>query len=47
MHLLHITLLIAGIGICSIGVAVAVGCAALSHRTRKAADRQGENDLAV
>ncbi len=47
MHLLHITLLIAGIVICSIGVAVAVCCAALSHLTRKAADMQSENDLTV
>ena len=47
MNLLHPALIIAGVIICSIGAAVAVCCAALSHLTRKAADMQAENDLTV
>ena len=37
----------AGVVICSLGTAIAVCCAALSHLTRKAADMQSENDLTV
>lgn len=47
MNLLHPSLIIAGAVICSIGAAIAVCCAALSHLTRKAADMQDENDLTV
>ena len=47
MNMLHFALIIAGIVVCSIGAAIAVCCAALSHLTRKAADMQAENDLTV
>ncbi len=47
MNLLHFSLVIAGVVICSLGTAIAVCCAALSHLTRKAADMQSENDLTV
>ncbi len=47
MNLLQPSLIIAGVVICSIGAAIAVCCAALSHLTRKAADMQSENDLTV
>ena len=47
MNMLHFALIVAGVVICSIGAAIAVCCAALSHLTRKAADMQAENDLTV
>lgn len=47
MNLLNFALIVAGIVVCSIGSAIAVCCAALSHLTRKAADMQSENDLTV
>lgn len=47
MNMLHFALIVAGVVICSIGAAIAVCCAALSHLTRKAADMQAENNLTV
>ena len=47
MNQLHIGIAIIGLGVCAVGAAISVLCAALSHLTRKAADMRSENDLTI
>jgi len=47
MKLLHPSILIMVICIVFMGLAIAVGTAALSHLTKKAADMKAENDLVI
>ena len=42
-----ICIAIIGMGVCAVGAAISVLCAALSHLTRKAADMRSENDLTI
>ncbi|NCB52241.1 MAG: DUF2975 domain-containing protein [Clostridia bacterium] len=46
-NILHISIFLLIVGIVSIGAALTVTAAALSHLTRKAADLKSENDLTI
>jgi len=46
-NMLHISVFLLIVGIVSIGAALTVAAAALSHLTRKAADLKSENDLTI
>lgn len=46
-NILHISIFLLIVGIVSVGAAITVAAAALSHLTRKAADLKSENDLTI